>query len=248
MRWDCAQEKAAEEREALGKMRKQKRKSADLEPDSAARAVISLTASSHASTPDAPRCSLGLFRLHSLPQTYMCIGKNRPQRKLRKLCLELKFCVGCRAVVAAQSIGSTAQQWPVQQQSHSRLAPALQHTQPSLFTVSAQAQHAEQASLGPAAQGPSGLRLQLPLRAAQQHQLQAHLQLQHQAQIDFAIGSLAEKQVTQASSSTVEQQRPDAATCAAPSSWAQRLTSSQVRLESSCGAQDSSATGTCSSS
>ena len=154
--------------------------------------------------------------------------------------------MGCRAAVAAQSIGSTAQQWPAQQQLHSRAAPALQHAQPSLFTVSTQAQHAGQASLGPAAQGPSGLRLQLPLRAAQQHQLQAHLQLQHQAQIDLAIGSLAEKQVTQASSSAVEQQRSDAATCGAPSSWAQRLISSQIRLESSCGAHDSSATGTCS--
>ena len=78
MRWDCAQEKAAEEREALGKMRKQKRKSADLEPDSAARAVISLTASSHASISDGPRCSLILFVLHFLPHTYVCIGKNRP--------------------------------------------------------------------------------------------------------------------------------------------------------------------------
>lgn len=64
---NCAQEKAAEEREALGKMRKQKRKSADLEPESAPRAVISLTASSHASIPDGPRCSLSLLTLHSLP-------------------------------------------------------------------------------------------------------------------------------------------------------------------------------------
>ena len=66
---DCAQEKAAEEREALGKLRKQKRKSADLEPELAARAVISLTASSHASVPDGPRCSLSLLICHFLPHT-----------------------------------------------------------------------------------------------------------------------------------------------------------------------------------
>ena len=75
---DCAQEKAAEEREALGKMRKQKRKSADLEPDSAARAVISLTASSHASIPDGPRCSVSIIMLHFLSQTQVCIWQSRP--------------------------------------------------------------------------------------------------------------------------------------------------------------------------
>ena len=50
------QERAAEEREALSKLRKQKRKSADLETGSAARPVINLTASALASQPDAPRC------------------------------------------------------------------------------------------------------------------------------------------------------------------------------------------------
>lgn len=42
----------------LAKLRKQKRKSADLEPVCAARAVISLTASAHASQQDAPRCAI----------------------------------------------------------------------------------------------------------------------------------------------------------------------------------------------
>ena len=42
----------------LAKLRKQKRKSADLEPACAARAVISLTASAHASQQDAPRCAI----------------------------------------------------------------------------------------------------------------------------------------------------------------------------------------------
>ena len=156
--------------------------------------------------------------------------------------------MGCRAAVAAPSIGSTAQQWLGQQQPHSRPAPASQHAQPTLGAVGLEAQHAGQASQGPAAQGPSGLRLQLPLRAAQQHQLEAHLQLQLQPQpeIDLAIAPLAGKQLTQGPSSVGEQQRSDAPTYVAPSSWAQSSTSSQVRLESSYGAQDSSASGTCS--
>ena len=83
-------------------MRKQKRKSADLELDSAARAVISLTASSHASIPDGPRCSLSLFMLHFLPHTYVCIGKNRPQRLRIEIALPrfedscgMQGCCGC---------------------------------------------------------------------------------------------------------------------------------------------------------
>ena len=41
----------------LVKLRKQKRKSADLEPETAGRPVFHLTASAHASQPDASRCA-----------------------------------------------------------------------------------------------------------------------------------------------------------------------------------------------
>ena len=54
----CVQEKASEERDMLVKMRRQKRKSADLEAEAAARPVFHLTASAHASQPDAPRCAI----------------------------------------------------------------------------------------------------------------------------------------------------------------------------------------------
>ncbi len=61
------QEKAAQEREMLVKLRKQKRKSADLETGSAASAVFNLTASAHASQPDAPRCA---WQPDSMTDTY----------------------------------------------------------------------------------------------------------------------------------------------------------------------------------
>lgn len=54
----CAQEKASEERELLVKMRRQKRKSAEVEPEAPARPVFNLTASAHASQPDAARCAI----------------------------------------------------------------------------------------------------------------------------------------------------------------------------------------------
>lgn len=51
------QEKASEERETLVKMRRQKRKSAELEPEAPARPVFHLTASALVAQPDAPRCA-----------------------------------------------------------------------------------------------------------------------------------------------------------------------------------------------
>lgn len=64
------QEKAAQERDMLVKLRKQKRKSADLETGSAARAVFNLTASANASQPDAPRCA---WQPQSITNTYSYI-------------------------------------------------------------------------------------------------------------------------------------------------------------------------------
>ncbi|CAL5227434.1 g10397 [Coccomyxa viridis] len=58
-----AQEKASEERELLVKMRRHKRKSAEVEPEAPARPVFNLTASAHASQPDAAR-----YHIHSTGQ------------------------------------------------------------------------------------------------------------------------------------------------------------------------------------
>ena len=54
----CVQEKASEERDVVVKLRRQKRKSADMEAEAAARPVFHLTATAHASQPDAPRCAI----------------------------------------------------------------------------------------------------------------------------------------------------------------------------------------------
>ena len=131
------------------------------------------------------------------------------------------------------------QQVQRQEQSSSRAVHAELPAQHALCTVSTALP-----------QAPSRLCLQLPLGSHQQQQLQAHLQLHQRYQMDLAAGHLAEQlQQREGSCRALDQQRlaldsSVSAGCPALSSWSQPPAGSSAGLEASCGAQDSSATGT----
>ena len=259
------QEKASEEREMLVKMRRQKRKSAELEPEAAARPVFNLTASAHASQSEAPRCArqftsdaslstlalwgVALVSVHLMTRRACLSCRLIFTAKRASLLLTQALC--CRYHMhstgqhrqqpAGQSSAQRAQdqrQAPQHEQSSSRTEQAELPAQQTLCTVSTAVP-----------QPPSRLCLQLPLGTHQRQQLQAHLQLHQRYQMDLAAGHLAEQlQQQQGSSRAADHQRhvldsSGSAGGPALSSWSQAPARSSAGLVASCGAEDSSATG-----